>query len=434
MGLSGSDLTRTQSWWFSVIGRLKDDATVEQARADLDALFQKYKIDNRIDGGLGVQFNRIELVPAARGLDELRRELSRPLLIVMAIVALVLLIGCANVANLLLARASARRAEISLRLAIGASRARIVRQLLTEGAVLTSLGAGLGLLFASWAAVLLAGFLAGGNGRIVLNPALDFRALAFTTGVAVITGLLFSLVPALRATRTAQTDANGGRASMAAARARLGQSLVVAQVAIALVLLGCAGLFVRTLGKLNSLDAGFSRNGVLLMTISAALPRVSGPPVPEVVMAEMSRVGGIWQSLVERMAAEPGVDAVAAATLSPLSGRDRGVRIVVVGGAPVSQEKEGIHLNHVTAGYFDVSGVRALSGRVFTDSDRSGSLRVAILNQTAAREYFGSANPIGWKVKFPGPRAAFEYRSSASSTIRATKASARRTSGWSICP
>ena len=304
MGLSGSDLTRAQSWWFSVIGRLKDDATVEQARADLDALFQKYKADNRIEGGLGVQFNRIELVPAARGLDELRRELSRPLLIVMAIVALVLLIGCANVANLLLARASARRAEISLRLAIGASRARIIRQLLTEGAVLTSLGAGLGLLFASWAAVLLASFLAGGNGRIVLNPVLDFRALAFTTGVAVITGLLFSLVPALRATRTAQTDANGGRASMALARARLGQSLVVAQVAIALVLLGCAGLFVRTLGNLNSLDAGFSRNGVLLMTISAALPRVSGPPLPDVVMAEMSRVGGIWQSLVERMAAD----------------------------------------------------------------------------------------------------------------------------------
>ena len=196
---------------------------------------------------------------------------------------------------------------------------------------------------------------------------------------------------------------------MPAARARLGQALVIAQVAVALVLLGCAGLFVRTLYKLNSLDAGFSRNGVLLMTISAALPRVSEPPTPEAVMAEMSRVGGIWQSLVERMAAEPGVNAVAAATLSPLSGRDRGVRIVVVGGAPVSEAQEGIHLNHVTAGYFDVSGLRALSGRVFTDSDRSGSLRVAILNQTAAREYFGSANPIGWKVKFSGSRAAFEY-------------------------
>ena len=229
IGLSGNNLRQTQAWWFSVVGRLKDGAPVEQARAELDALFQAYKADHRITEDY---FDRIALVPAARGLDEVSRQLSQPLAIVMTIVGLVLLIGCANVANLLLARATARQGEIAIRLAIGAGRARLVRQMLAEGAVLVALGAGIGLIVARWGTAFLVAFLAGRSGRVLLDPVFDARILAFTIAVGLLTALLFSVVPAFQATRgRAVTPGDGGRTSAARPRLRLGQALVVTQVA-----------------------------------------------------------------------------------------------------------------------------------------------------------------------------------------------------------
>jgi predicted permease len=403
IGLSGANLRQTQSWWFSVVGRLKDGASVEQARADLDAMFQAYKADNRITHDY---FDRIMLVPAARGLDEVSRPLSQPLAIVMAIVGLVLVIGCANVANLLLARATARQNEIAVRLAIGAGRARLVRQMLTEGAVLVALGAGVGLILARWGTAFLVTFLAGRSGRVLLEPVFDARVLAFTTAVGLLTGLLFSVVPAFQATRDrAVKPGDGGRTSAARPRLRLGQALVVAQVAFSLVLLGGAALFVRTLHNLNRLDAGFKREGVLTIRVDATLPKPTGPPVPAAVQADHTRTALIWETLVERVSRVPGVQAAGAATLSPLTGRDRGVNIAAVDGAP---EPTGIHLNHVTSGYFDALGVNVVSGRPFTSRDSSSAPKVAILNDAAARSLFGTYPPVGRRVKF-GQRATVEY-------------------------
>ena len=209
-----------QSWWLSVVGRLQDGATVEQARADLDAMFQAYMTDQGVSTGTGEYFNGIVLVPADKGLNDIRRQLAQPLLVVMGIVAIVLLIGCANVANLLLARGSARRSEIAVRLAIGAGRGRLIRQMLTEGAVLVALGTAAGILFARWSVAFLVGVFADGRAGLVLEPRFDPRVLAFTAAVAVVTGLLFSVLPALHATRVdAAKPADSARTSTPGATA-----------------------------------------------------------------------------------------------------------------------------------------------------------------------------------------------------------------------
>jgi predicted permease len=409
MAVSGNRLTATENWWFSVVGRLKDDVPVEQARLDVDALFQRYMTDIGLKGDARVYFDRIVLVPAGKGLNDLRRDFATPLWIVTTIVGLVLLIGCANVANLLIARASARRGEIALRLAIGASRGRLIRQLITEGALLAALGAAGGLLFARWGVATLVRFFEGGQQWIMLEPHFDGRVLAFTAGVSTLTAFLFSVAPALQATRVdAARPDDGGRTSLARPRARVGQALVVVQVTLSLVLLSVAALFIRTLHNLNNVQSGFSRQGVLTMHVEATML----PPYDKARNAytEHAQLARMWGDLLDGLGALPGVSSAALSTITPLSRRDRGVVIAVPGEPPKRGPDRGIHVNHVSPAYFETFGIRLLDGRPFAASDQPTSPRVAILNATAAKFYFGPASPIGRVIDFPGQDIPDPYR------------------------
>jgi predicted permease len=400
MMLVEQGLQSKESWWLSVIGRVAPGATAEQARADLEALWDGYMTDIGMTGSKRDYFSGIALVPAARGTNHLRETYAQPLMIVMAIVGVVLLIGCANVANLLLARAAARQNEMAVRLAIGASRGRLVRQLLTEGLVLVSLGAGAGLLFAQWGASFLVAVLAGPVGRVVLEPRFDLRVLGFTAGVSVATALLFSLAPALRATRV--DAAKPGQAG-ATAHNRLGRTLVVGQVTLSVLLLCGAALFLRTLHNLNTVPAGFDRSGVLTMQIEMTVPgRHTGKKTPAEYRANHARLGGIWSGFIERVREVPGVSSASVAAMNPLSGWYRGVGIAIRGPVQGLEKGRGISINQATDGYFETTGIRLLSGRLFTPRDRAGSSRVAILNETAARAFFGPESPLGRTVNFPG--------------------------------
>ncbi len=409
MMLVEQGLQSKQSWWLSVIGRLGPGATAEQARADLEALWDTYLTEVGMPRDRRGYFSSIALVPAARGANELRRTYTEPLMIVMAIVGVVLLIGCANVANLLLARATARQNEMAVRLAIGASRGRLIRQLLTEGVVLVSLGAGAGLLFARWGASFLVAVLAGPAERVVLEPQFDLRVLAFTAGVSVATALLFSLAPALRATRV--DAAKPGAAGGTTTHNHLGRALVVVQVTLSVLLLCGAALFLRTLHNLNNIPSGFDRDGVLTMQVEATVPgRTVTPKTPAEYRSDHARLGGIWSGLIEQVREVPGVfSAGVAAGMSPLSGHIRGVKIAIDGPAPGPEKDRGIRINQVTDGYVETTGIRLLAGRSFTPRDRSGSLRVAILNETAARAFFGTESPLDRKVNFPGQRVEDQY-------------------------
>jgi predicted permease len=407
MMLAGDYVQSKGTWWMSAVGRLRERASAEQARAELDILFDGYM--REIGMERGGHFSGIALVPASRGLNGLRRQFSEPLVILMAIVAVVLLIGCANVANLLLARASARRGEMAVRLAIGASRGRLVRQLLTEGSVLVTIGAIAGLALAQLGVSFVVSLFGNGGTGILLQPRFDLRVLAFTAGVAVVTVILFSVAPALHATRIDAAKPGDTKASMGRPRIRLGQSLVVLQVTLAVALLCGAALFLRTLHTLNTIDAGFQREGLLTLQVESTMP----PALTAAATADDRRkgyaqIGAMWNDLAARVAGMPGVTFASVGTMSPLTGRDRGVRIAIQG-ASVPDQQRSIHLNQVSAGYFDALGVRSASGRLFTPQDRAGSLRVAILNETAARAYFPDVSPLGRQINFPGQRVEDEY-------------------------
>ena len=409
MMLVEQGLQSKQSWWLSVIARLAPGATVEQARADLEALWDAYLTEVGMPRERRGYFSGVALVPAARGANELRRAYSEPLLIVMAIVGVVLLIGCANVANLLLARATARENEIAVRLAIGASRGRLIRQLLTEGIVLVSLGAAAGLLFAWWGASFLIAVLAGPGQRVVLQPHFDLRVLGFTAGVSLATAMLFSLAPALRATHI--DAAKPGSVIRSTSQNRLGRALVVVQVTLSVLLLCGAALFLRTLYNLNRVDFGFDRDGILTMQVEATVPKRSvAPRTPEEFRADHARLGAIWRDLIERVYQVPGVSSAAlAAGMGPLTGNIRGIKIGIIGAAPGPEKGRGVRINQVTERYFETTGILVLAGRSFTRGDQSNSLRVTILNQTAARAFFGTESPLGRKVNFPGQRVEDPY-------------------------
>jgi predicted permease len=319
----------------------------------------------------------------------MRQRYERPLFTLLVVVGLVLLIACANIANLLLARATARRHELSVRVALGASRWRLARQLLCESFVLAGTGAAAGVLIASWAGPLLVRQLSTQTNTVFLDLSLDWRVLGFTIAVTVVTALIFGTAPALRASSVAPMDAlkEHGRGASSDSRANLASSLVIAQVALSLVLVVAAGLFMRTFSSLASLHLGFDRDRVLLVNINAQ--RTGIRPADRLATFERIR---------RSVLAVPGVASAAVSLVTPVSGSTWDNRVDVSGSLNLPEPERQSNFNAITPGWLTTFGTSLIAGRDIADGDRKGAPPIAIVNQTFARKFLNEANPIGHTV------------------------------------
>jgi putative ABC transport system permease protein len=383
-----SGLDKNDVWFLAAFGRLKPDWTRERARAQLAAisapLFQetlpaRYRPDD------AKNYLKFELgaFDAATGVSTLRRNYESPLWLLLATTGLVLLIACANLANLMLARATAREREVAVRLAIGASRGRVVRQLLAESLLIAAVGAASGALLALWLSRFLVNFLTSDNAPIFVSLALDWRIFAFTSVLAVVTCLVFGLMPAIRVTGTAPGAAmKAGSRGSSDSRERFGlrRALVVLQVALSLVLVVGALLFVRSLRNLMTVDAGFRQDGLLVVNLDL---RKAGVPV--------ERRTALYDEITSRLSALPGVTAGAQAFIVPVSGSGWNNNIVVDG----VRQPDNVNFNSVSADYFKTMGTPMLTGRTFNPQDTAASQKVAVVTEGFAREYFPSRNPVG---------------------------------------
>jgi predicted permease len=378
-------------WWMSILGRLKPGWTLERANAHLHAISAGIMQASlpptyRPDTSKGYLKNKLEVAAGGTGVSGLRREYEQPLWLLMATTGLVLLIACANLANLLLARASVREREIAVRLAMGASRGRLVRQLLSESLLLALFGAGLGVAIAQALSRGLLSFLSTPGNPVFVGLALDWRILGFTAALAVLTCILFGLAPALGATRQSPAAAMraGGRGTTAG-RQRFGlrRALVSTQVALSLVLLVGALLFVRSLQGLMNIDAGFQAEGV--MSVDIDFSRAQYP---------IARRQGIFQELHDRFASRPGVVSVTQVYFTPVSGSGWNDDIGPDGSVAAGSHKDTL-FNRVSPGYFRTMGVRLLTGRDFNEHDNLNSPKVAIVNEMFAKKFLGGVNPVG---------------------------------------
>ena len=391
-GFRAADYLDENSYWLQIMARLRPGVTLAEAQAELQPKFHQWVAgtakNNQQRGNLPV----LHLEKGSGGLDTLRRQFSKPFLVLMTLVVLILAIACSNVANLLLARASSRRREIALRLSQGASRSRVVRQLLTESVLLSCLGGALGLLFAVWGIHFLTALLPEQSGTLPSAVQLSWRVLAMTAGVAVLTGVIFGLVPALQSTSVELTTAlketagsrplSGHVLFRSGRRARpvtMSQVLVVGQMAISLLILITAGLFVRTLSNLQSVDLGFNREDLLLFQVNA---RQSGHHDPE--------ISEFYFRLREQLAAIPGVRDAGLARGSLIEGEDQ--MPIGLEGAPPD-----VANRYATVGPFFLTTMQIpiLAGRDIDSHDRPGSQAVAVVNEEFVRRNFSGQTPLG---------------------------------------
>jgi predicted permease len=377
-------------WWVRVMGRLLPGATAAQAAAALEPAFQEAAREGWLVGKPASADERTPGVPTLvadpgeRGENDVRRQYAASLRTLMGLVGLLLAAACANVANLLLARSAARRREIAVRLALGASRARIVRQLLGESLLLAVAGAGLGLALAWWGRDLLMALRPFGNTRVVLDLPLDMRVLAFTTAATLGTALLFGLWPALRATDLdLNTEFQSGGRTLGGGRSRLGRGVMVVQIALSLVLLVSTGLFMRTLVNLQRVDAGFNRHGLILFRIDAASAGYR--------TGQFTTLHARLQQALEEL---PGVHAVTFSSTALLS-RVRQNKRIAVPGHSASTTLPIVNTNGVALNFFRALELPVVIGRDFTALDNGAAPKVAIVNQAFVRQYFDGQNPIG---------------------------------------
>ena len=385
--------------WLYVLARLKPGVAKEQALANLEPIFARTRRESA-EGLSGLPFDspavrrafvatKLQLDSGGQGLATVRARFSKPLWIVMAVVALLLIVTCANIANLLLARGNARQREIAVRLAIGASRSRLIRQLVVESVLLGLGGGAFGLLLAFWAGRSLLLLMSHSRAPILLNVHPDGTVLIFTLSVSLFTALLFGIVPACRAAQ--QTIRTSGKAT---SRSTFGNALVVVQVAVSLVLVMGAGLLTRTLVNLKDFYPGFNQDRVLLFSVN---PLMTG--------YRESQLVSLYERLLDRFKAIPGVRSATFSVHSPLSAGFSSTQLNVQGYRPPSdRELASVGVEAVGPEYFRTVETTVLLGRDFTAADRAGGPKVSILNKTAAHFYFGDTSPIGRRVNMPGYR------------------------------
>ncbi len=392
-------------WWLRLMGRLKPGATLEQARANLAGAFHQSVIEHRearqadaqqqnqpaIQALAEKDFPWLVIDSGAQGEMNTRGFYQRPLYLLLGVVGLVLLIACANVANLLLSRAAARQKEIGVRLALGASRWRLIRQLLTESVLLSALGGVCGLLFALWikdGLLVVSGW--GGRGMRALDPQLDLRVLGFTLALCLLTGIIFGIVPALRATKVDLTPTlkDSARSSSAVSRSLLSKSLVVTQVALSLLLLVGAGLFLRTLLNLQRVEPGFNARNLLLFSVEPGLIGYRG-----------EKLAQLYRQTTERLEAVPGVQAVTFSRMALLASgsSSRGLYLPGATAGPDGRIKSSgeVYIHQVRENFLEAMGIPLMLGRPLKTSDDEKSPKVAVVNQTFANRYFPNENPIG---------------------------------------
>jgi predicted permease len=384
--------------WVRVIARVKSGMTIAQAQAAAQVLNRQILRDlagehPTPEAMREIAKLRLNLDPAARGFSPQRTSFQQPLILLLTVVGLVLLIACANIANLLLARSTARQREIAVRLALGAGPGRILRQLLTESLLLATLGGALGMLVAVWGTNALLKILSTGPfspvgcaicGSLYVDVHPDWRILAFTAALCMLTGLLFGLAPAVRASRLSLSPALKGNAAGSPGRFGLGKALVVSQVALSIVLLIGAGLFVRTLRNLKSQDMGFDRDHVLLIWTA-----------PNHIGRQGAALGNFYETVQQRIASVPGVVSASPSAFGLMGSDGGGSPVRVLGYRPRPDEDRFVRWSLVAPRFFSTVGMRLELGRDFTERDTETAPRVAIVNDSFARHYFPDQNPIG---------------------------------------
>lgn len=375
-------------YWLEMMARLQPGVSLSQAQAALGPLFHQW-VDSTANDRERAALPELYIREGATGLNTLRRQYSKPLYVLLAMVALILAIACANIANLLLARATARRREMAVRLSIGAGRFRVIRQLLTESVLLASIGGALGVTLAIWGIRFLTLLLANGNANFTLHPDLNWRVLGAALALSLATGLLFGLAPALHSTRLdlmpalKETRAGQSGSPRSMRRLSLSQILVVTQIGISLLMLVAAGLFVRTLSNLQSIQLGFNRENLLLFQMNA---RQAGHRDPEIV--------AFYGDLQKRFSAIPGVRSVTASQ-SPLLGEGTWSGWVLPVGLP---KKTPTNILTTAPDFFRTMGIPILLGRAFDDRDQPGSQAVAVVSESYVRRYLADRNPLGQHV------------------------------------
>src|SRR5882757_311905 len=368
-------------YWIEMMGRLRPGVSMAQAQAALAPRFHQWIATTAKTDGERAKLPALILNPGAEGLGSLRRQYSKPLYVLLAMVGLILAVTCANIGNLLLARAAARRREMAVRLSLGAGRFRIVRQLLTESVMLGSLGGALGVLFAIWGVRALTFLLSNGQENFTLHAELNWSVLGVTAALSVVCGLLFGLAPAIQSTRPDVMPAlKNGRGG--GPRRRAQHVLVVAQIAISFLILFAAGLFVRPLDKLHSVQLGYARENILLFSLNG---RQAGHRDPEITT--------FYANLRKRFESIPGVSSATLSQSSIVSAGHAGKTYrgtIKIGAVTV----QGASVMVAGPRFLTTMQIPVLTGREIDDRDQAGSMPVALISERLARTYFGNENPV----------------------------------------